>query len=252
MKLTSLTPARGLYVLVKITVLLDEHTVSSKLKKAPGLSMYVEYEDTYLVFDLGGNEKALQHNIEVLNTDLDVVDAAIISHAHADHVAGIPVIGWLAPYLTVYIPYGSTQTLGKLAKSNGLKPVEVTKWVNLRNGVYISAPFNGPPWEHFLVLDTVKGLVVLSGCMHPGVDVVLDGILKYFNYSKKIHSVVGGFHLATAPESVVENTVKKLVEKYNVDLIVPLHCSGSLFKKLLSEKHPDRYVEAGAGSSIEL
>jgi len=238
--------------LAKITVLLDNYAVSSKLKSAPGLSMYVEQDTTYFVFDLGGNERALQHNIEVMGVNVELVDFIVVSHAHADHVAGIPVMGWLAPYTTLYIPYGSSSSLGKVARSNGLKPVEVTRWLSPSKDVYITKPLHGPPWEHFIVLDTHRGLIVLSGCMHPGLDAVLGEILKYFNYSKKVYGVVGGLHLANAPQTVIEDVVDKLVNKYDVEVIVPLHCSGSMFKRILSENYPERFVEAGAGSIIEI
>ncbi len=236
--------------MVRVVVLVDDNVVSGKYKAVHGLSLYIEHENIYLLFDLDSNEKILQHNIENTDVNPELVDAAIISHAHASHVGGISLIGWYSPYLTVYIPYGSIQSLGKTAKAHGLKPVEVTDWINPWPNIYVSKPIHGPPWEHFLVIKTSRGLLVFSGCMHPGVNTVLDTITSYLNVHK-IYAVIGGFHLANAPSKIVNDTVKTLIEKYDVEKIVPLHCSGKQFKELLQHDYPDRYVEAGAGSVID-
>lgn len=235
--------------MIKVVVLVDNVTISEKYLSAHGLSLYIEYGNTYLLFDLGPNEKILQHNMEKLDIDPGLIDATIISHAHADHVGGIPYIGWVSPYLPIYIPYGSMQTLGKISRSHGLKPDEVTNWQNPWPGIYISKPIHGPPWEHFLVITTSNGLVVFSGCMHPGIENTLDVIAEYFN-TKHIYGIIGGFHLVNAPERIVYKTIDYLINKYHVEKIIPLHCSGDLIKSILRRDYPDKYVEAGVGSII--
>ncbi|OYT40890.1 MAG: MBL fold metallo-hydrolase [Desulfurococcales archaeon ex4484_58] len=236
--------------MVKIVVLVDDKSFDQRLKVAHGLSLYLEFNDIYLLFDLGPNSEILQYNVEKLGIDVELVDATIISHIHSTHIGGLSYIGWVSPYLKVYIPYDSMHSLGRMARSNGLIPEEVIDWINPWPGIYISKPIHGPPWEHFLVIDTSRGLIVFSGCMHPGVDKVLDIITGYLD--RNIYGVVGGFHLENAPRSIIDKTIHVLFEKYCVEKIAPLHCSGELFKRVINENYPDRIIEAGAGSILDI
>jgi len=74
-----------------------------------------------------------------------------------------------------------------------------------------------------LVFDYNDGLIVVTGCLHPGVDALID-ISSYFK--KRIKGVIGGLHLYNAPEEIIRDFTWKLVEKVNPDFIIPLHCSG--------------------------
>lgn len=237
--------------MVKNIILYDDETGAGRARASRGLSIYIEFNDTYLLFDLGSNGEILHYNAEQLGVDIDMVDAVVISHNHYNHVGGLPYIGWVSPYLKIYIPYDSISTLGKTARSNGLNPIEVSDWIMPWENIYISKPIHGPPWEHFLVIVDDDKLHIYSGCMHPGVSKTLNTIREYFD-KHRIYSVIGGFHLENAPHNVVENTVDSLVNKYGVEKIIPLHCSGKLFKEALKNRYPDKFIEAGAGSVIQI
>ncbi len=241
----------GVLLVVKTIVLFDNYSLYKGYRVQRGLSIYIEYDDKYLLFDLGSNSDTLQYNVEKLGIDIDMVDAVIISHNHANHIGGLPLIGWSAPYIKVYIPYDTLSTLGKIARSNGLIPQEITAWTKLFEGIYVSRPIHGPPWEHFLVLETDKGLIVYSGCMHPGVSRTLGIIREYFG-EEEIYAVIGGFHLENALPETIESSAIDLVEKYGVKKIIPLHCSGKVFKELLRNRYSDKYIEAGVGSTINI
>jgi 7,8-dihydropterin-6-yl-methyl-4-(beta-D-ribofuranosyl)aminobenzene 5'-phosphate synthase len=42
---------------------------------------------------------------------------------------------------------------------------------------------------------------------------------------KKVHSIIGGFHLARVDKSVIDRTVDEL-KKFQFENIIPLHCTG--------------------------
>lgn len=236
--------------MIKIVVIIDNRAGSGVLRNIHGLSLYIEFNNLYLLFDLGPGSDVLQYNVEKLDLDIELVDSVIISHNHFDHFNGAPHVGWVSPFLQVFIPYDSMNTIGKFIKQNSLKPVEIIDWINPWSNVYVSKPIYGPPWEHFLVFKTKEGLLVFTGCMHPGVDKTLDAIKSYLN--DEVYFIIGGFHLANAPDRIIYSTVDSLVNKYRVSKLAPLHCSGDLFRSILKNKYFDKYIDVYTGSVIEI
>ena len=75
-----------------------------------------------------------------------------------------------------------------------------------------------------LVVNTSKGLVILSGCGHAG-------IINTIEYSRKtvvddpVYAVIGGFHLLTADDEHLQWTAEKLHE-LGVKQFIGAHCTG--------------------------
>lgn len=74
--------------MVKIIVLLENTTESSKLKCKHGLSLYAETDTHKILFDMGPNDLFLK-NAEALGVDIADIDTAVISHGHVDHCGGL-------------------------------------------------------------------------------------------------------------------------------------------------------------------
>ncbi len=74
--------------MVKIAVLLENTTESSKLKCKHGLSLYAETENHKILFDMGPNDLFLK-NADALGVDIADIDIAVISHGHVDHCGGL-------------------------------------------------------------------------------------------------------------------------------------------------------------------
>lgn len=74
--------------MVKIVVLLENTTESSKLKCKHGLSLYAETETHKILFDTGPNDFFLR-NTETLGVNIADIDLAVISHGHVDHCGGL-------------------------------------------------------------------------------------------------------------------------------------------------------------------
>jgi len=232
---------------MKLTVISDDKAIRKNLIVKHSLSILVEREFTYILFDMGIDEVVLEHNAKLLNASLDIVDYVVVSHEHTSHYGGYKYIAQEAPFTDTYIPFGSSESLGRLLHLSGLKPREVLSWLKLENGVYVAGPYYGPPYEQALVLELDNKLVVVSGCLHPGVEVLKDIALKL---QKKIHAVIGGFHLKNAPVEIVEKAVRVLTE-LRPEVIVPLHCSGEVFAELL-EKEGLNVIRGGAGLVLDL
>ncbi len=236
---------------IRVRIIIDSRQGRrSDLHSVHGLSLFIEAYDRYILFDLGPADKYLIENSERLGIPLDLLDTAVISHSHSSHAGALGGLGWASPYLDTYIPYDTMQHLGVIAKKNGLRPIEVLDWKELWPYIYITPPIYGPPWEHFLIIRTNKGLLVFSGCTHPGIDKVVSTLKEKFPEQTKLYGWIGGFHLSNAPRSVVAETVDKL-EALGLELVVPLHCSGRAMSELLSSTSI-RVIEAGVGDTVDI
>jgi 7,8-dihydropterin-6-yl-methyl-4-(beta-D-ribofuranosyl)aminobenzene 5'-phosphate synthase len=93
-----------------------------------------------------------------------------------------------------------------------------------------------------------RGLVVLTSCSHRG---VVNAIKQAQAASgvKKVHAVIGGFHLAPYKEDYVQATVAELKE-IDVDYVVPLHCTGEPFYEMAKAEMPDKVLRSYTGTRL--
>jgi len=81
------------------------------------------------------------------------------------------------------------------------------------------------PEDQSLVLDTDKGIVVLTGCGHAGVINISEYARKVAPSQAPIYAVLGGMHLFAAKEESLRWTADKLKE-LGVVQIMGAHCTG--------------------------
>jgi 7,8-dihydropterin-6-yl-methyl-4-(beta-D-ribofuranosyl)aminobenzene 5'-phosphate synthase len=91
-----------------------------------------------------------------------------------------------------------------------------------------------------------RGLVVLTSCSHRG---VVNAIKQAQAASgvKKVHAVIGGFHLAPYKEDYVRETITSLKEM-DLDYVVPLHCSGEPFYEMAKAEMPSKLLRSYTGT----
>ena len=91
-----------------------------------------------------------------------------------------------------------------------------------------------------------RGLVILTACSHRG---VVNTIKQAQAASgiRKVHAVIGGFHLAPYSEDYVLQTIAALKE-IDVDYVIPLHCSGEVFWELAKAEMPTRLLRSYTGT----
>jgi len=80
------------------------------------------------------------------------------------------------------------------------------------------------PEDMSLVLDTERGLVVVSGCGHAGVVNTLEFARKTIREAP-VHAALGGFHLFAADEAGLDWTASKL-RGMGVANLLGAHCTG--------------------------
>jgi 7,8-dihydropterin-6-yl-methyl-4-(beta-D-ribofuranosyl)aminobenzene 5'-phosphate synthase len=87
---------------------------------------------------------------------------------------------------------------------------------------------------------------VLTSCSHRG---VVNAIKQAQAASgvKKVHAVIGGFHLAPYQEDYVRETIAALKD-LDLDYVIPLHCSGEPFYELTKAEMPRKLLRSYTGT----
>jgi 7,8-dihydropterin-6-yl-methyl-4-(beta-D-ribofuranosyl)aminobenzene 5'-phosphate synthase len=93
-----------------------------------------------------------------------------------------------------------------------------------------------------------RGLVVISSCSHCGIINTLRRAQEVSGV-EKIYAVVGGFHLAPAPDDYLLQVMAEL-KKFDMQHVIPMHCSGQNFVDLAKQEMPDKLVLCATGSSF--
>jgi len=94
-----------------------------------------------------------------------------------------------------------------------------------------------------------RGLIVISSCGHAG---IVNSVQQAINVSgvKKVHAILGGFHLFPAPNDYLTQTVEAL-KQFNPDVVIPLHCSGPGFVTAMQNMLNDRLVTSTTGTEFQ-
>ena len=107
------------------------------------------------------------------------------------------------------------------------RPYPEKNWsagVKIRSGPGQGLADDTIPEDQALVLDTDRGLVVLTGCGHAGVINILDYARKTVR-AAPVHALIGGLHLYDASRKTLGWTADKLKE-YGVAQFLSAHCTG--------------------------
>ena len=105
--------------------------------------------------------------------------------------------------------------------------------------------------ERYLAVNIAdKGLVIFSACSHAGIVNVMHAAQRDFP-GIPIHGLIGGYHLSGANEKIINATVADL-KSFDVDLILPGHCTGWRATNALERAYGERVIPIAVGMKIEL
>ena len=225
---------------VEIRVLVDNEP-NEGLMHAWGWSAFIKVSNYAILFDAGPDPQVLLNNATILGIDLRQVDLAVLSHHHLDHAGGFEVLGRLRPGTKIYVPPGRIDYL----RSWGLEPQVNRRGIELIKGLaWLTPVVSTGIWgikEHALVVMSNEGPVLVTGCSHPGVDLLVIKALD-ITESKYLRLVIGGFHGPSQKELDKVASVSKA--------IAPTHCSGYEAKEYVRMKYPNKYLEVKTGTKI--
>ncbi len=230
----------------KITLIsvYDNYQVDKKLKPAWGFATVIKTPYESILFDTGGNSKILLFNMEKLNIKPSSIKKVVISHIHADHIGGLEGFLEKNNNVTVFVPKSFPQSVKNMIVQKGAELIEVSIPRKISDFIYTTGELLGPPVEQSLIIDSKKGLIVITGCAHPGIVNIVKKA-KELMKKDKVYLVVGGFHYP--PISCVKEFRKLKVEK-----VAPSHCTGDLVREAFRKEYKENFIEYGVGRIIEI
>jgi 7,8-dihydropterin-6-yl-methyl-4-(beta-D-ribofuranosyl)aminobenzene 5'-phosphate synthase len=267
----------------RITIIYDAFGAPSPLQKDWGFAALVEYGGKRVLFDTGNNAKIFEHNVKQLGIDLKQLDAAVVSHRHGDHTSGLAYLLEQNSAVRIYAPqegaFFNSQTPPGFLKPQASLPIEmryfdgrqperfqsgspwpsgnfqiVTKTTEIFPGFYVLTTRSEKPGtmemnEASLAVRTPKGLAVVVGCSHPGVEKILEGAVKI---DPRLYTVTGGFHLVLTPQEQVQRTADILHDTLKVERVAPGHCTSELGFAVFMDRFKERFDRAGLGAVLPL
>ncbi|MEX2124685.1 MAG: MBL fold metallo-hydrolase [Woeseia sp.] len=270
--------------IARITNLYDAFGApESTLTRDWGFAALVEYGGKRVLFDTGNDPAIFERNIAALDIDLTRLDAVVISHRHGDHTSGLDYLLEVNPDVTIHVPQEGAFFKGSLPQDfltaepglpadlryfGGRAPGQlrsgspwpsanfntITEATEILPGfVVISVQSQKPGTiemnELSLAVRTPRGLVVVVGCSHPGVERILE---QAATIDKRLYSVVGGFHLVRTLDSEIRRVARVLHDTLGIERVAPAHCTSEQGFSVFLDLFKDRFDRAGLGAVIEL
>jgi len=234
---------------LSLTIVYDNNPFKKGLETRWGFSCCVEGTEKTILFDVGGESSVLLGNMKKLGITPESIDIIVLSHIHYDHIGGLNDFLKVNAEVTVLLPKSLPQSVKDTVTKAGAKLVEVYKPIKICKDVYSTGELGGFIKEQSLVVETSKGLVVITGCAHPGIVNIVKKAKKM--HSSQVYLALGGFHLCWMNGWQVKGIVEGLKEQ-NVGKVAPCHCSGDLARKLFEKTYEKDFILSGAGKKITI
>ena len=241
---------------VRLSVIYDNTVADAAYKCDWGFACLIETPEKRVLFDAGRDEPVWVANFAALGREAKSIDAFVLSHDHGDHTGGLAAFLRAAAAPALFLPPGfsgpervRSLTKGKIVEAAG--PIEVVPGIWTTGSTKVRDEF----YEQALVVRTEKGLVVVTGCAHPGVanqvrqakEVARDKGLT----PADVDLVIGGFHMLQDAPAVIQAAIDEL-KRLGVRRIAPSHCTGEQATKMIAKAWGGDLVRAGAGWSQTL
>jgi 7,8-dihydropterin-6-yl-methyl-4-(beta-D-ribofuranosyl)aminobenzene 5'-phosphate synthase len=118
--------------------------------------------------------------------------------------------------------------------------------VEAKPGDLVADNFQGEHATAFNLKD--RGLVIITSCGHAGVVNSVRQVQKATGI-EKVHAIVGGFHLAPAPDEIVAKTVAAF-KAIDPDYVIPAHCTGLNTIMAVHREMPAKLVMPSTGTRV--
>ena len=161
-----------------------------------------------------------------LNIEPTQITEIFISHLHWDHTGGLSDILKVNP-VKVYIPSSCPEP------HNVEEVVKIKEPLKIHKNIFSTGELENI--EQSLAVKTEKGVIVIVGCSHPGVKLILDTTSQF----GEPYAIIGGLH-GFSDFNLIRD----------IEFICPTHCTQ--FKSEIKSSYPKKYISGGVGKVIEM
>jgi len=248
---------------IVFTILYDNTSVADSIIADHGFACLIQSGDRSCLFDAGRISEKFMANALTMDVNFSSIDQVFVSHIHGDHTGGLFDLLDRCSKPTLYLPFTyphmRNEPLGDRADNDfnafleRLKPLvsEIIREkgpVEMRHGFYTTGTIEDQTYEHALVVPTSRGLIVVTGCAHPG---ILEIVTRAKELMKQdVLFVLGGFHLISTDSGQITTIARRLrkLTKY----VGPCHCTGERAQRIIKSVFREDYVEIQAGTKLTL
>ncbi len=231
---------------VTITVLYDNIVTRPGTRADWGFSCLIQGLEKTVLFDTGADAEVLLANMGAMLIGLEEIDVVVLSHDHGDHTGGLGGIVAGNPDVTVYYPASFAQQSVAPAREAGATLVPSDSVVSPCPGLTVTAP-TGDPAESAVLIETAEGMVLVTGCAHPGIAEMVASAVDLAGHP--VFAVLGGFHLRSQSAVQVDHVGEGL-EALGVERCGPAHCTGDSATARLREAFAGGFIEMGVGAVL--
>lgn len=272
---------------VEVTVVIDNISFRDDAPAEHGLCLHLRSGGQAMLFDAGRSSQVLA-NLEALKLVVPGPSWIALSHGHYDHTTGVPEVVKRYPEVKLHFHprllepkwmldpgeqwrYGGVPTAfydlgprylqphrccmelipgvqasGSVAGDNAQSTVRGRFFRNPSGHTVVDAF----PDEQVLLVKTEKGLSIVSGCMHAGLEATIAKARELYP-ADPFYGLVGGFHLDGKSEDDFALFLAQ-VQTAGFQKVMPLHCTGRGFVKFLAEQAPLIFQDGFVSAKIEL
>jgi 7,8-dihydropterin-6-yl-methyl-4-(beta-D-ribofuranosyl)aminobenzene 5'-phosphate synthase len=231
-----------------ITMVYDNIPDDPRVTADLGFGAYIQYHDQAILFDTGRDGQILLENMQTLDIDPTSVQAVVLSHPHNDHIGGLADFLEVSSHPPVYLLSTFDDSFIERTQQ-ATEVIEAVHGQEIAIDILTSGEISGDIPEQVLVIRTRKGLVVITGCAHPGIVRIVEQVIELTD--EPVYMVMGGFHLGEASEDEIEAIIEDL-KQLGVRAVAPSHCTGELATHMFAVEYGEDFISTGVGSVITI
>lgn len=237
---------------MEIKIVFDNTNLNEKFIPGWGFSCLV---DKTVLFDTGEKPEYLFENMENLDIDISKIETVIISHDHWDHTGGLWGLLEKKEGIDVYGCPNFSKEFKEKVVSLGGNLILTEKLTPVKNGIFATGEIAGNYKGSFiaeqaLLIKRKEGIIIITGCSHPGIVKIVKNIKDSFP-EEKINLVFGGFHLMDKDNREIELIVEKFKE-LEVEKVGPTHCTGYEAQVVFEKAYKENFIRIAAGKTFEI
>jgi 7,8-dihydropterin-6-yl-methyl-4-(beta-D-ribofuranosyl)aminobenzene 5'-phosphate synthase len=236
---------------MEIKILFDSKRLNRKFFMGWGGSYLINGQ---VLFDTGERSSYLFRNMDHMGINISDIKAVVISHDHWDHTNGLWDLLKLRPGLDLYVCPDFSQEFSNKLEKYSCNIIEAESFMRIADGIYTTGQIEGMYSidyiaEQALVLETDKGLTIITGCAHPGIIKIVEYVTD--NIKNNIYLIMGGFHLIDKSAREINN-INNTFRQLGIENVGTAHCTGEEATEKFKKSYKANCIDVKVGKTIEV